>query len=345
MLYRLARAALFQLDAEHAHALTLHTLAKAPGFSGAVLGVPRVADPTQLMGLRFPNRVGLAAGLDKNGECLAAWEHFGFGFVEVGTVTPRPQAGNPKPRMFRLPAHAAIINRLGFNNLGMQALSERLRATRHRFTGVLGINIGKNADTPIERAADDYVACLRHLHSQADYITVNISSPNTRNLRDLQSDAALDALLASIAAARATLAQAEGRKAPVLVKIAPDLPDEALPGIVAMARQHGMDGLIATNTTLSRTAVQGHVYAQEAGGLSGAPVRDRAQAVIARLRTVAGAGFPLIGVGGIGSAADGVARVEAGADLVQVYTGFIYQGPALIESLASALVQCNRKLT
>lgn len=344
MLYRLARAALFQFDAERAHALTLHALAKAPGLSGALMGVPRVQDPTLLMGLRFPNRVGLAAGLDKNGECLAAWEHFGFGFVEVGTITPRPQPGNPKPRMFRLPEHLAIINRLGFNNLGMQALSERLRATRHQFTGLLGINIGKNADTPIERAADDYVACLRHLHAQADYITVNISSPNTRNLRDLQSDTALDALLASIAAAREPLAQAQGRKAPVLVKIAPDLPDEALAGIVGLARQHGMDGLIATNTTLSRTAVQGHLHADQTGGLSGEPVKARAQAVIARLRGVAGDGFPLIGVGGIGCAADAVARVEAGANLVQVYTGFIYQGPALVESVASGLLQCNRKL-
>ncbi len=337
MLYTLARSALFQLDAERAHELTLHLLASLPGLAGAVMGEKRVQAPATLMGLHFANRVGLAAGLDKNGECLAAWERFGFGFVEVGTVTPRAQAGNPRPRMFRLPEHRALINRLGFNNHGMEALAQRLAQSRHRFSGVLGINIGKNADTPIERAAEDYVACLQRLHAQADYITVNISSPNTKNLRDLQSDAALDSLLAAIASARETIAQAEGRKAPVLVKIAPDLADEALPGVVALARKHGMDGLIATNTTLAREAVAGHVHAGEAGGLSGAPVAARAQAVLQQLRAEAGADFPLIGVGGIFDGADAATRRAAGADLVQVYTGFIYQGPKLVTECASAL--------
>ncbi len=337
MLYSLARSALFTLDAERAHEITLHLLARYPGLAGVVMGKARVSAPANLMGLNFPNRVGLAAGLDKNGECLAAWEQFGFGFVEVGTVTPRPQPGNPRPRMFRLPEHQALINRLGFNNFGMEALSARLQASRHRFTGVLGINIGKNADTPIERAADDYVLCLDRLHAQADYITVNISSPNTKNLRDLQSDAALDALLAAIAAARERLAQQQGRRAPVLVKIAPDLPDAALPALVELAQRHGMDGLIATNTTLSREAVAGHRHQAEAGGLSGLPVRQRAEEVLQALRRAAGPNFPLIGVGGIGSAADALARRTAGADLVQVYTGFIYQGPPLIHASAKAL--------
>ena len=337
MLYSLARSALFTLDAERAHEVTLQLLARYPGLAGAVMGEARVVSPVTLMGLEFPNRVGLAAGLDKNGECLAAWEQFGFGFVEVGTVTPRAQPGNARPRMFRLPEHQALINRLGFNNHGMEALSARLKESRHRFTGVLGINIGKNADTPIEHAADDYVLCLDRLHAQADYITVNISSPNTKNLRDLQSDAALDALLGAVAAARERLAQQQGRKAPVLVKIAPDLPDAALPGLVELAQKHGMDGLIATNTTLAREAVAGHRHQSEAGGLSGLPVRARAAAVVQQLRRIAGPAFPLIGVGGIGSAQDAGARQAAGADLVQIYTGFIYQGPPLVKACAEAL--------
>lgn len=339
MLYSLARSALFQLEAERAHEVTLDMLAHFPNLAGVLMGQARVIAPATVMGLQFPNRVGLAAGLDKNGECLAAWERFGFGFVEVGTVTPRAQPGNARPRMFRLPEHQALINRLGFNNHGMEALAARLEKTRHQFTGVLGVNIGKNADTPIDRAAEDYVLCLGRLHRHADYITVNISSPNTKNLRDLQSDAALDALLAVIAAARETIAQAEGRRAPALVKIAPDLPDAALPGLVDLAQKHGMDGLIATNTTLAREAVSGHLHAQEAGGLSGRPVTARATAVLRQLRSAAGPAFPLIGVGGIGSAADALARNQAGADLVQVYTGFIYQGPALVTHCANALAK------
>lgn len=337
MLYQLARPALFALDAERAHELTLEMLSRAPGLAGRVIGRPRVQAPAGLLGLRFPNRVGLAAGLDKNGLCLAAWEHLGFGFVEVGTVTPRPQAGNPKPRMFRLPRREALINRLGFNNLGMEALATRLERSRGAFTGVLGINIGKNADTPIDRAADDYLLCLRRLHRLADYITVNISSPNTKNLRDLQGDAALGGLLGAIAAVRQELADADGRRVPVLVKIAPDLADEQLPGIVELARRHGMDGLIATNTTLARDAVSGQRHADEAGGLSGQPLRARAEAVLGALRKAAGADFPLIGVGGIGSAAQAQSRRAAGADLVQIYTGFIYRGPELVHQCARAL--------
>ncbi|MES2883186.1 MAG: quinone-dependent dihydroorotate dehydrogenase [Pseudomonadota bacterium] len=337
MLYSIARSALFQLDAERAHEVTLEMLAHFPKLAGALMGQARVIAPATVIGLQFPNRVGLAAGLDKNGECLAAWERFGFGFVEVGTVTPRAQPGNARPRMFRLTEHQALINRLGFNNFGMEPLATRLENTRHQFTGVLGVNIGKNADTPIERAADDYVLCLKRLHRHADYITVNISSPNTKNLRDLQSDAALDALLAAIASAREAVAQYEGRRAPVLVKIAPDLPDAALPGLVDLAQKHGMDGLIATNTTLAREVVAGHAHGAEAGGLSGAPLTARATSVLRQLRSAAAAGFPLIGVGGIGSAADAMERRAAGADLVQIYTGFIYQGPTLVRDCARAL--------
>ena len=337
MLYQLARPALFALDAERAHELTLELLSHAPAAAGLLMGQRRVEAPEELLGLRFPNRVGLAAGLDKNGLCLAAWERFGFGFVEVGTVTPRPQPGNPRPRMFRLPEHEALINRLGFNNLGMEALATRLERTRRDYSGVLGINIGKNADTPIERAADDYVLGLRRLHRLADYVTVNISSPNTKNLRELQNDAALDGLLGAVAAARRELAQTEGRQAPVLVKIAPDLADEQLPGIVELARRHGMDGLIATNTTLSREAVAGHRHAGEAGGLSGAPLCARAERVMLQLRAVAGADYPLIGVGGIGSGTQAKARRAAGADLVQIYSAFIYRGPALVTECARAL--------
>ena len=337
MLYQLARPALFALDAERAHDLTIELLSRAPTASGLLMGQRRIESPVQLLGLRFPNRVGLAAGLDKNGLCLAAWERFGFGFVEVGTVTPRAQPGNPRPRMFRLPEHQALINRLGFNNQGTEALAARLERSRRDYTGVLGINIGKNADTPIERAADDYLLCLRRLHRYADYITVNISSPNTKNLRELQGDAALDGLLGAIAGARRELAQAEGRQAPVLVKIAPDLADEQLPGIVELARRHGMDGLIATNTTLAREAVAGHRHASQAGGLSGAPLCARAERVIQQLRAAAGADYPLIGVGGIGSAAQAQARRAAGADLVQIYSGFIYRGPQLVSDCAVAL--------
>ncbi len=337
MLYQLVRPALFALDAERVHELTLELLQHAPRLAGLVMGERRVDAPAQVLGLRFPNRVGLAAGLDKNGLCLAAWERFGFGFVEVGTVTPRAQPGNPRPRMFRLPEHGALINRLGFNNLGMEALAQKLEETRRDYSGVLGINIGKNAVTPIECAADDYLLCLRRLHRYADYVTVNISSPNTRNLRELQNDAALDALLSAISGARRELAQAEGRQAPVLVKIAPDVTDEQLPGMVELARKHGMDGLIATNTTLSRGGVAGHRHAAEAGGLSGAPLRVRAEQVLRRLRAAAGADFPLIGVGGIDSGEDALARRAAGADLVQVYTGFIYRGPVLVTECARAL--------
>lgn len=335
MLYRLARSALFKLDAETAHDLTIASFRHSPKLATAAFAGSAVSDPVELLGLRFANRVGLSAGLDKNGECLDAWQRLGFGFVEIGTVTPRPQPGNPKPRMFRLPEHGALINRLGFNNKGVDYLLARVRESSYR--GVLGINIGKNADTPMAHAVDDYLTGLRKVHAHASYVTVNISSPNTRNLRDLQDEQMLNQLLAQIAAEREVLAQRQGRRAPLLVKIAPDVSGAQIEGIVLAARTHGIDGLIATNTTLSRAGVEGHVHADQAGGLSGAPLKDRADATLRELRTRVGADFVLVGVGGIASAQDALAKRAAGADLVQLYTGFIYEGPALIAACARAL--------
>jgi len=279
--------------------------------------------------------VGLAAGLDKNADCIEAWDRLGFGFVEVGTVTPRPQPGNPKPRMFRLPAHNALINRLGFNNTGVDRLVENVR--RARFRAVLGINIGKNADTPVERAADDYEACLRKVHAVAGYVTVNISSPNTKNLRDLQAEEGLRALLGRLRTVRAELAQKEGRRVPMLVKLAPDLDEPGLRRAGALARELGADGLIATNTTIQRPGLGESPHANEAGGLSGAPLKPLALAALRALRSELGRDYPLVGVGGILGGADAAERREAGADLVQVYTGFIYRGPALV-------AECSRFL-
>jgi dihydroorotate dehydrogenase len=335
MLYTLARSALFKLDAETAHELTLESFRRFPRLATAPFAGRAVDDPVELLGLHFRNRVGLAAGLDKNGECLEAWSRLGFGFVEIGTVTPRPQPGNPRPRMFRVPEHRALINRLGFNNKGVDHLVERVRESCYR--GVLGINIGKNADTPIERAADDYVACLRKVHAHASYVTVNISSPNTRNLRDLQDEARLEQLLGALARERETLAQREGRRAPMLVKIAPDIGEAQLDAIAAAARRHGVDGLIATNTTITRPGLEGHALAGQAGGLSGAPLRALADATLSALRARVGQDFVLVGVGGIVDPAHAKAKLDAGADLVQIYSGFIYEGPGLVHACARAL--------
>ncbi|NKE64327.1 quinone-dependent dihydroorotate dehydrogenase [Ramlibacter sp. RBP-2] len=345
--YALARALLFRLDPERAHELTMESLARSQGtplewaYRNGL-----VEDPVTLAGLRFPNRVGLAAGLDKNARCIDGLGAMGFGFVEVGTVTPRPQPGNPRPRLFRLPQARALINRLGFNNDGLDAFVANVKRSSFRQRGrILGLNIGKNAATPIENATSDYLACLDGVYPHADYVTVNISSPNTSNLRSLQSDAALDALLGAIAQRRSRLALQHGREVPVFVKIAPDL-DEAQVGVIAATLQrHGMDGVIATNTTISREAVQGLPHAQETGGLSGAPVFESSNRVIAQLRAALGSGFPIIGVGGIMSAADAVAKMRAGADLVQVYTGLIYRGPALVGEIASALKAMPRTKT
>lgn len=334
-LYRLARSALFTLDAETAHELTLHSFSRFPKLATAPFAGRAVDDPVELLGLHFRNRVGLAAGLDKNGECLEAWARLGFGFVEIGTVTPRAQPGNPRPRMFRVPEHQALINRLGFNNKGVDYLVERVRASGYR--GVLGINIGKNADTPIERAAEDYLQCLRKVHAHASYITVNISSPNTKNLRDLQDEQKLNALLAALAAEREILAQREGRRAPMLVKIAPDVGDVQIEAVATAARAHGIDGLIATNTTITRPGLESHPLAAQTGGLSGRPLRPLADATLNALRRRVGEDFVLVGVGGIVSAEDAQAKRRAGADLVQIYSGFIYEGPALIRRCAEAL--------
>jgi dihydroorotate dehydrogenase len=337
VIYRLARGALFSLDAEHAHELTLGTFARFPKLATAPFAGRVPDDPVELLGLRFRNRVGLAAGLDKNGDCIEAWDRLGFGFVEVGTVTPRPQPGNPKPRMFRLVRHGAIINRLGFNNKGVDYLVERVRESSCR--AVLGINIGKNADTPVERAADDYEACLRKVHPVAGYVTVNISSPNTKNLRDLQAQDALRGLLGRLRRVRAELAQKDGRRVPMLVKLAPDLEPAALRRTGALARELGADGLIATNTTIQRPGLEGVRRAAEAGGLSGAPLKPLALAALRELRAELGPDFPLVGVGGIMSGADAAERRAAGADLVQLYTGFIYGGPALVGQCSKFLLR------
>ena len=338
--YALTRPFLFGLDAEAAHDLTLAALARLQNTPAQCLWQgPRVADPVELAGLTFPNRVGLAAGLDKNGRCIDGLGAMGFGFIEVGTVTPKAQTGNPKPRIFRLPQANALINRLGFNNDGLQAFVANVqRAKSFRAAGgVLGLNIGKNAATPIERAADDYLIGLEGVFPHADYVTVNISSPNTKNLRELQGDAALDALLGALQQRRLQLQKTQRRQVPMFLKIAPDL-DEAQVGVIAATlRRHRIDGVIATNTTLERGAVQGLPHAAEAGGLSGAPVLAASNRVIAQLRAALGKGYPIIGVGGVMSAADARSKLEAGADLVQIYTGLIYKGPGLVGEVAAAL--------
>ncbi len=339
--YALTRPFLFGLDPEHAHELTLGMLARIQRTPlVCAIAQPRVDDPVTLAGLRFPNRVGLAAGLDKNGRCIDGLAAMGFGFIEVGTVTPQPQPGNPKPRMFRLPQAQALINRLGFNNDGLAAFVANVQRARFRQQGgILGLNIGKNASTPIERAVDDYLLGLEGVYPHADYVTVNISSPNTQNLRALQSDAALDALLGALQARRLQLAQAHGRSVPLFVKIAPDL-DDAQVGVIAQTLQKNrIDGVIATNTTIAREAVSHLPHGQETGGLSGAPVFEASNRVITQLRAALGPAYPIIGVGGVASAAQARAKIAAGANLVQIYTGLIYQGPALVPAVAEALRQ------
>lgn len=337
--YALTRPFLFGLDPEAAHDMTLGALARIQHTPLiCVVSQTRVDDPVTLAGIKFPNRVGLAAGLDKNGRCIDAFGAMGFGFVEVGTVTPKPQPGNPKPRMFRLPEAQALINRLGFNNEGLSVFVENVKRSRFRQSGgILGLNIGKNAATPIERAVDDYLLGLDGVYAHADYVTVNISSPNTKNLRELQSDEALDALLSALQARRLQLAAQHGRRVPMFVKIAPDLDDAQVQVIAATIRKNGIDGVIATNTTIARDAVKHLPHGNEAGGLSGAPVLAASNRVIGQLRAALGSGFPIIGVGGVMSAADARSKIAAGADLVQLYTGFIYKGPGLVTEAARAL--------
>jgi len=337
--YALARPFLFGLDPEHAHEVTLGALARLQNTPlQCTWSQARVADPVTVAGLQFPNRVGLAAGLDKNGRCIDGLAAMGFGFIEVGTVTPKAQPGNPKPRMFRLPQANALINRLGFNNDGLDAFLANVRRAKFRQQGgILGLNIGKNAATPIERAVDDYLLCLDGVYPHADYVTVNISSPNTKNLRALQSDDALDQLLGAVQKRRSALARQHGRSVPIFVKIAPDLDATQIEAIAASLQRHRIDGVIATNTTIARDAVQHLPHGNEAGGLSGAPLFEASNRVITQLRAALGAAYPIIGVGGVLSAADARAKIAAGANLVQIYTGFIYEGPALVEAAAKAL--------
>ncbi|MFN3887874.1 MAG: quinone-dependent dihydroorotate dehydrogenase [Aquabacterium sp.] len=337
--YFLPKSVLFSMDPEAAHDLTIGALARFQNSPLACLwGSRRVEDPVEIAGLRFPNRIGMAAGLDKNGRVIDGLGAMGFGCVEVGTVTPKPQPGNPKPRMFRLPQADALINRLGFNNEGLDAFLSNVRQARFRQNGgILGLNIGKNAATPIEHAVDDYLIGLEGVFPHADYITVNISSPNTKNLRALQSDEALDALLGQLQERRQQLITRHGRTVPMFVKIAPDLDETQVGVIAATLQKNGIDGVIATNTTISRDAVKGLPHAEETGGLSGAPVLEASNQVIRQLRAALGPRYPIIGVGGVMSAADARAKRDAGADLVQIYTGLIYKGPQLVEDCARAL--------
>jgi dihydroorotate dehydrogenase len=345
--YPLARPFLFGLDPETTHELTMGGIAKTQGTPLAwVYTQARVNDPITIAGLNFPNRLGLAAGLDKNAHCIDGLGAMGFGFVEVGTVTPLAQPGNPKPRMFRIPQKQALINRLGFNNEGLDAFIENVKRSQLHsclrnkdvdYRMLLGLNIGKNAATPIDNATSDYLTCLNGVYPYADYITVNISSPNTKNLRALQSDAALDGLLGAIAERRKALEDQHGMRRPIFLKIAPDLDSDQIKVIAATLQHHHIDGVVATNTTLSREAVKGLPHAEETGGLSGAPVLEASNAIIRQLRAALGKGYPIIGVGGVMSAQDAVSKITAGADLVQIYTGLIYQGPAVVKQAALAL--------
>ncbi|MFJ3058125.1 quinone-dependent dihydroorotate dehydrogenase [Herbaspirillum sp. NPDC087042] len=339
-LYALARPLLFSLEPETAHHLALPALRCAARLSLTDFVVRRpAADPRTVMGITFPNPVGMAAGLDKDGAYIDGLAALGFGFIEVGTVTPRAQPGNPLPRMFRLPAAHAVINRMGFNNGGVDAFVANVQASRfyQERQGVLGLNIGKNADTPIERAAEDYVHCLEKVYPYASYVTVNISSPNTKNLRQLQGASELDALLSQLKSAQRRLADRHGRYVPVALKIAPDMDMEQVKNVADALLRHQIDGVIATNTTITRDAVKGMAHGEEAGGLSGKPVLELSNQVIRGLKAEVGDALPIIGVGGIFSGTDARAKIDAGASLVQLYTGLIYQGPALVRECAEAL--------
>ncbi len=357
--YPFIRPALFAMDAETAHHFTLRILARLQNTPlQACFAQTPIHDPVVLAGLHFPNRVGLAAGLDKNAQAVDAFTAMGFGFVEVGTVTPKPQDGNPKPRMFRLPKAHALVNRLGFNNAGLSVFLDNLQRSKihqerinptqatetikNRLSSrpLLGLNIGKNATTPIEQAANDYIECLKSVYAYADYVTVNISSPNTQNLRHLQSDAALVHLLMALQHTRLDLMQHHDKCVPIFIKIAPDLDEQQIHVIANVLQKHANDGtwgVIVSNTTIDKSTIQHLPHAQETGGLSGAPVFEKSNTVIRQLRQTMGPSFPIIGVGGILSGADAVQKIQAGADVVQLYTGLIYKGAVLVTDVACAL--------
>lgn len=335
-MYALAKSFLFCLDAERAHDLALSSIEAAYRVGLNPLLAARPASlPTRVFGIDFPSPVGLAAGLDKNGAHIDALAALGFGFIEIGTTTPRPQPGNPKPRMWRLPEHQAVINRLGFNNAGVDALVRN--AERARFSGVLGINIGKNKDTPNERAINDYLFCLERVYPRASYVTVNISSPNTQGLRDLQEEETLRRFIGTLREAQEKLSAKHGVRKPVLLKIAPDLADSELDGIAQVSLAAKIDGLICTNTTIDRSAIAGAQYAEETGGLSGKPLFEKATSVLRGMAQRLGGKIPLIGVGGVIAGKDAAAKIAAGASLVQFYSGMIYRGPALIGESVEAI--------
>jgi dihydroorotate dehydrogenase len=336
MLYRAVRPFLFSLDPETAHSLTLKSLDCLERLGVAAIAAGRATLlPVRVMGLDFPNPVGLAAGLDKDGEHIDGLAALGFGFLEVGAVTPRPQPGNPGPRVFRLPEAEALINRLGFNSRGVDVVVENLR--RRRYRGVLGVNIGRNADTPNEKAHEDYVACLRKVYPHASFVTANVSSPNTKNLRELQRADELDGFLSALTAERDRLAERQGKRVPLAVKVSPDLDDAGIEALADRAAARGIDAVIATNTTVSREGVERLPAGREQGGLSGAPLKARATAVVAKLRRALPASVAVIGVGGIASAADAREKLDAGASLVQLYTALVYRGPQLVGEIVRGL--------
>lgn len=335
-IYSLAKPFLFQFDPETAHDVTIKSLKIAERLGVLSLyPAPPACQPRRVMGISFSNPVGLAAGLDKNGSVIDGMATLGFGFIEVGTVTPRPQPGNPKPRLFRVREAQGIVNRFGFNNLGVDNLIENVKAAKYK--GVLGINIGKNFDTPLENAVDDYLICMQKVYEYASYITVNISSPNTKNLRALQEKEALSHLLATLKLEQTKLANQYGQYVPIALKIAPDLEREQVNEIADLLMEHKIDGVIATNTTLARDMVHGLEHAEEAGGLSGAPVREKSTLVIQQLSQRLQGALPIIGVGGILSGADAIEKIASGADLVQVYSGLIYKGPKLVHDICKSL--------
>jgi len=335
-MYSLAKRVLFSMSAESAHNVTIEGLAALNRLGLiSIAGAKRVSDPYECMGLKFPNRVGLAAGLDKNAEAIDAFGALGFGSVEVGTVTPRPQPGNPKPRLFRVPEHRAIINRMGFNNHGVDAMVERL--AKRTYEGVVGVNIGKNFDTPVEEAANDYLKCLDSVYCYSDYVTVNLSSPNTPGLRELQFGQKLDELLGKLKERQLKLESQHQKYVPIAVKLAPDMSQDDLAEVSCQIVSSGLDGIIATNTTVDKSSIAGHPLADEAGGLSGAPLTQLSNQACKLIRKAVGDSYPVIGVGGIGSAKDAVERIGSGANLVQIYSALIYEGPELIKDAAKAI--------